>query len=318
MVIFYCQLVFCFDNNIDNNINNKKTYADINIYGEDTYYISDLTIGSKTLNPIPINPTYSALEISKNLCINESNEEYNKKIWDCMKLVSRQIISTRKTYNPIVNSMLYMKDPIFPPLLNPYYIDTNNDNHNKNNKESCDINSICHEKIIVNDNTKFTELNEIINNNRIFAETNEVKHIPDSPICPSRHSHIEQEYYSSLSNNIENFQTSKNRGAIVILAQAGAHSSYENRSSSIVELMKNLDHLYTNYNDQFRDDIWIFHEGDFTNSLQRYVRKDRKEIRFFHLKGENWEEYPTYIKGQFLNRKFSVGYRKMIRWYAVR
>jgi hypothetical protein len=285
-----------------------------------TYYINNLRFGQEFLT-IPIHSNYSALQIGINLCLTEGYIEYfqKKKIRDCINRVGNQIIYSRSTYNPLANSMLYMNEPIFPPLLNPYYIDKNFIYDDDN--ETCDINSMCNEKVIVNGNTKFTELDEIINNNRQFAINNNIINVKDSHSCPSRHSHIEQEYYSSLSNNINNFQTSKNRGAIVILAQAGAHSSYENRSTSIVELMRSLDHLYTNYNDQFHDDIWIFHEGDFTNSIQRYVRKARKEIRFFHLKGENWEEYPNFVKDQIYFKgiyNFSVGYRKMIRWYAIR
>jgi hypothetical protein len=50
-------------------------------------------------------------------------------------------------------------------------------------------------------------------------------------------------------------------GAIVILGQAGQHSTYKN-FNALNELKKTLNLLYKNYNNDQKDDIWIFHEGD--------------------------------------------------------
>lgn len=73
----------------------------------------------------------------------------------------------------------------------------------------------------------------------------------------------------------------------MILAQAGEHSTYTSRQS-LPQLMRMLSYLYKNYNDRHHDDIWIFHEGDFSLETQVAVRQNRNEIRFYKLEKENW------------------------------
>jgi len=160
--------------------------------------------------------------------------------------------------------------------------------------------------------------------------------IPQS-VCTERHVHLNVEYraarpqlqmlargnskssLSSVSVSAEH-EHSRDLGAIVLLAQGQRkHSSYGARDS-VEELIQTLDLLYLNYNNRYHDDVWIFHEGDFTRELQHLVRAGRNEIRFFHLHGDNWEIYPSDLKEEYFAKvdRFSVGYKKMIRWYTIR
>jgi hypothetical protein len=107
---------------------------------------------------------------------------------------------------------------------------------------------------------------------------------------------------------------------IVYLAQnTSKDSQYGRDSRSMLE--KSLDLLYKNYNNRFKHDILIFHEGDFTQKDQKEVIRDRKEINFFRI---------HFKTPGFLNEKeipklwpagneagFGMGHRHMIRFYAV-
>ena len=64
--------------------------------------------------------------------------------------------------------------------------------------------------------------------------------------------------------------------------------------------------------------------GDFTTCIKNSLRENRPEIRFFHLKGENWDIHPKIVKEYILADDESMsnvsplGYRKMIRFYTIR
>lgn len=145
-------------------------------------------------------------------------------------------------------------------------------------------------------------------------------------VCAWRHTHIEKENeaHRNRDDNDSNSQciNRPNKGAIVILAQAGKHSSYGERKNSLDTLMQTLDLLYKNYNNEQHDDVWIFHEGDFTSELQNQVRMNRMEIRFFLLSGDNWDVYPpnlaTISQHKVGGGGLSVGSRKMMRLFAIR
>eukprot|EP00962_Isochrysis_galbana_P013498 scaffold3822_cov142-Isochrysis_galbana.AAC.10 len=68
-------------------------------------------------------------------------------------------------------------------------------------------------------------------------------------------------------------------GVIVYLAQAGSHSSYGGPGQKVA-LETSLVSLYTHYNERFRDPVWIFHEGDFTEADQARITKGRNETAF--------------------------------------
>ena len=108
--------------------------------------------------------------------------------------------------------------------------------------------------------------------------------------------------------------------AIVYLAQNTPTDTQYGRDSRTL-LEKSLDLLYKNYNDQFRHDILIFHEGDFKEKDQQAVAKGRKEIKFQEIHFEipaflPKEEVPPLWSDGYGNN-FGMGHRHMIRFYAV-
>mmetsp|Transcript_6932 Transcript_6932/g.10594 ORF Transcript_6932/g.10594 Transcript_6932/m.10594 type:complete len:468 (+) Transcript_6932:2-1405(+) len=114
-------------------------------------------------------------------------------------------------------------------------------------------------------------------------------------------------------------KTRKTKGAIVILAQNRHHPTYGRNSNAM--LKKTLDNIYKFYNNKQKDDIIIFHEGDFQNPHdQEDVQNGRAEIRFVALSGADWEVYPPSIIGteNSWSAEVHIGYRHMIRFYAVR
>ncbi len=103
---------------------------------------------------------------------------------------------------------------------------------------------------------------------------------------------------------------------IVYLAQnTPKDTQYGRDSRSMLE--KSLDLLYKNYNNQFKHDILIFHEGDFATDDQASVKKGRNEIKFQEIQFEiphflNRKEIPEKWDGSF-----GMGHRHMIRFYSL-
>ncbi len=108
--------------------------------------------------------------------------------------------------------------------------------------------------------------------------------------------------------------------AIVYLAQnTPTDLQYGRDSRSLLD--RSLDLLYRNYNNQFKHDILIFHEGDFKEKDQQAVAKGRREIKFqeIHFEIPSFlpkEEVPE-IWSDGWGNKFGMGHRNMIRFYAV-
>jgi len=124
---------------------------------------------------------------------------------------------------------------------------------------------------------------------------------------------------ASQRSSAERMHAERGRGVFVILAQNGNHSSYGR--DSVALLRRTLRYFYHYYNKRERDDVRICHSGDFDAQTQEAVAAGRREIRFLHLKGDNWKVYPEWLA--LSNRSAwrsteSDGYRMMIRWYAVR
>ena len=108
---------------------------------------------------------------------------------------------------------------------------------------------------------------------------------------------------------------------IVYLAQNTARDPQYNRDSRSL-LEKSLDLLYKNYNDRFKHDILIFHEGDFKPKDQEEIAQGRKEIKFQYVDLSlpdflPKEEVPEFW-GDGDSTRFGMGYRHMIRFFAVR
>ena len=103
---------------------------------------------------------------------------------------------------------------------------------------------------------------------------------------------------------------------IVYLAQNTEKDPHYGRDSKSM-LQKSLDLLYQNYNEQFRHDIIIFHEGDFDDESQEEVRHGREEIRFYEVKFA----LPDFLNADEVPEKwdgiFGLGYRHMIRFFSL-
>ncbi len=108
--------------------------------------------------------------------------------------------------------------------------------------------------------------------------------------------------------------------AIVYLAQ-NTHKDPQYGRNSRVMLEKSLDLLFKNYNEQFKHDVLIFHEGDFLEKDQEQVACGRKEIKFkeIHFLVPDFlrqEEIPrVWPNGDFPG--YGMGYRHMLRFFAV-
>ncbi len=110
------------------------------------------------------------------------------------------------------------------------------------------------------------------------------------------------------------------RPAIVYLAQNTRKDLQYGRDSRSM-LQKSLKLLYENYNNQFKHDVLIFHEGDFGEKDQVDFTCGRKEIRFIktHFEIPNYlpkEEIPEIWTGGG-KTGFGIGHRHLIRFYAV-
>ena len=100
--------------------------------------------------------------------------------------------------------------------------------------------------------------------------------------------------------------------------------AYGRDSRSILE--KSLDSLYTFYNNKFKHDIIIFYDNKFPFLIQDQldIKQGRNEITFKLLDDKLWEipdcsgirNNPDPSNWTFINI-LGVGYRKMIRWYAI-
>lgn len=110
---------------------------------------------------------------------------------------------------------------------------------------------------------------------------------------------------------------------IVYLAQNTAPDHQYGRDSRSL-LVKSLDLFYKNYNNQFQQDILIFHEGDFSENDQEEVRAGRKEIHFHEVQFEVPDFLPRHEvpeiwtdgrKGSL--SKYGMGHRHMIRFYGI-
>lgn len=117
---------------------------------------------------------------------------------------------------------------------------------------------------------------------------------------------------------------------IVYLAQFKHHSSYGVQYDAnhvaltgISKLNKSLDLLYTNYVHHFPScHVLIFHDAqDVPTDAQRAIlSKNRPQVQFRQLDGKWWElPYGLQERDRWRWKRtgFSVGYRHMMRWFAI-
>ncbi|KAL3800436.1 hypothetical protein HJC23_011673 [Cyclotella cryptica] len=117
---------------------------------------------------------------------------------------------------------------------------------------------------------------------------------------------------------------------IVYLAQFKDHSTYgaqydahQNAITGLSKLNKSLDLLYTNYVHHFPAcHILIFHDASDTPTaeVKSILSKNRPQLQFRQLDGK-WWELPYGLKPQdrakWKRSSFSIGYRHMMRWFAI-
>jgi len=262
--------------------------------------ISDMNYNNYTLEAI-IGYDQSSAKAAIDICL-YIERVYNVQIdefAECIDDVGRKVLYSRQNTNYSKNLKYQM-------------INNNNDNNNDNDNN--------HQiKIEINNDGDGTNL---IDKHNYIALQKEYIIAPNSNnMCTKQHIDINKEIVATtLYKENPTISRYNGIGAIVILAQAGQHSTYKN-FNALKELKKTLNLLYKNYNDHQKDDIWIFHEGDFTKEIQNEVRANRSEIRFYHLKDENWDVFPSFIRGKKSKKtriSYSLGYRFMIRWYSIR
>ncbi len=131
---------------------------------------------------------------------------------------------------------------------------------------------------------------------------------------------------SNAINNRNQLQCHRN--AILYMVQKGKHSSYKRNSTAL--FLKSLDLLYQNYlsigHHVDNVDVLIFHSGDYTMDDLRFIDQRYNHTVHFKLIDLNNTDYwvvPTFVQHDNISQwgaypEFRVGYRHMIRWYALR
>ena len=108
------------------------------------------------------------------------------------------------------------------------------------------------------------------------------------------------------------------RGVIIYLTQAN-HSSYKGRNSQL-QLQQSIRLLYEHYNNAHRDDVVVFHQGDVKPAQQQAVLSlcVPGTARFHVLPPHHFQQPPDVGPERWqYARKFSVGYRHMIRFFTM-
>lgn len=121
----------------------------------------------------------------------------------------------------------------------------------------------------------------------------------------------------------------KKTDAIVYLAQFGNHSSYGAQTDTnhraitgLSKLNKSLELLYTNYVSQFPTDVIIFydqHNAPDVNTMEE-LKQGRSNLQFRPLDKQWWSlpyKLQTWQHRMWARPQFSIGYRLMMRWFAV-
>jgi alpha 1,2-mannosyltransferase len=116
--------------------------------------------------------------------------------------------------------------------------------------------------------------------------------------------------------------------AILYMVQKGKHSSYNRNSTAL--FIRSLDLLYENYlsvNHHYKNvHVLIVHSGDYTKQDLEYLDRRYNQTLYLKLMDVSNTDYwtiPNSVRHDNLSQwavypQFSVGYRHMIRWYALK
>jgi len=138
-------------------------------------------------------------------------------------------------------------------------------NFSHSNRRSVDSNDHIHESC--------TLRHANIDQEKEFSAASRIQHNSDT----ANFSHVELISFNSnksfITHSVINL-TPKNRGTIVILTMLKRLLHFG---------LDNLDLLYKNFNNKFHEDIWIIHEGDINTTMQQYIGRGRREVRFLEV-----------------------------------
>lgn len=114
----------------------------------------------------------------------------------------------------------------------------------------------------------------------------------------------------------------KDKCVICYLAMNTAKDESYGRDSRSM-LIKSLDLLYKNYNNKFHNNIIVFYDSKypFYEKDQIEIISNRNEIKFIQIPDNIWcppECVDVSKKNTWIDPKFSIGYRNMMRWYGIK
>jgi hypothetical protein len=129
--------------------------------------------------------------------------------------------------------------------------------------------------------------------------------------CTLKHSNLNRERHESsdIKQAVSMTKKSYINGAIVILTH----------EKKLPYLSRCLDLLYKYYNSVHRNDVLIFHDGDISDLYQRRLQVGRPEVQFRILDASYRTIHPSTLEAQAgRGASFNIGYRHMIRFFAIR
>jgi alpha 1,2-mannosyltransferase len=145
----------------------------------------------------------------------------------------------------------------------------------------------------------------------------------------SREENTNKAQYNRVTDNPS--KKKKHTDVVVYLAQFGEyHSSYgfqlnadKESITGLSKLNKSLELLYSNYINHFPScDVVIFYDKQHgpDNQTMAELHRHRPQLKFRELKGK-WWNLPHGLKPidryKWNRPAFSIGYRHMIRWFAI-
>lgn len=126
-----------------------------------------------------------------------------------------------------------------------------------------------------------------------------------------------------IGDKATDFRSTCRPHALVYLVQK-KHSSHNTNRASVFQ--KSLDLFYKNYLAQHHEDVsvYLFHTGDYDAEDLQELRKLYPNLlfRLVDLSNTKYWELPSWLRNDdqstWADGRFSIGYRHMIRWFAIK